>query len=372
MKVAISKGTLKIPPTYFAVAHAERLVTEHTVELFTLVADVKPGQSSTVPVHEIVPALGQSFRRREVVMPMFIPSMARAIRNFAPDVIHQHFGVWSVPAVMASRRARIPLVTTLHGFDVFTMFRKPSSMMSRWHRHNMEAVDRTSTKLLAVSEFLAGSAVGAGMDAAKIEVHYQGIDTDYFTPDRSGATDECPLVVFVGALNAQKGIRDLVAASQALVARVPHRLLVVGDGPLREEIRHMTAATPHVELVGPKDRAGVRELLRKGTVLVVPSKEHNGAREAAGLVALEAQACGTPVVAYASGGLAEMVHAGESGLLVPEGDISALTGSIGEVLGLQTADYRSMRSSARQFVVAERSLTRSCEELIQHYAGINS
>src|SRR5689334_24896461 len=112
MRVAMTKGTLLVPPTYFAVAHAARL-TDLDIQLFTLVADITDPHVR-VAVREAVPHWGRPFRQRELVMPALMPVMTAEIRRFRPDIVHQHFATWCWPAVAAAR-GRVPLLTTLHG-----------------------------------------------------------------------------------------------------------------------------------------------------------------------------------------------------------------------------------------------------------------
>ncbi|HWU45194.1 MAG TPA: glycosyltransferase [Humibacter sp.] len=361
---------MRIPPTYFALSHAELLAARHEFAMFTLAADVRETGIVT-PVHDFVPMRGWSFRRREQFIPLFMPAMSRAIRRYDPDVIHQHFATWSVPATSASRRGRLPLITTLHGADVVMALARSRTAMQRWHHRNIAGAQRQSSRFLAVSEYLAGQAVRAGFDAARIDVHYQGIDTDYYTPaEVTAAKDARPLIVFVGALEARKGVRDLLIASESLGTSREHDLVIIGDGSLRAELTR--SAAPNVTVEGSIDRAGVREYLRHATVLVLPTQETNGWREAAGLVLLEAQACGTPVITYRSGGAPEMLQEGSTGLVVPEKDRGALSSALRSIFDLDAGSLSAMRVAARRFVVEQRSLARSADELEQHYAAVSS
>jgi glycosyltransferase involved in cell wall biosynthesis len=367
VKIAITKSTLRIPPTYFATAHAQKLGGRHDFRIFTLAADIKD-TSVSVPVTDFVPRVGLTFRQRELMIPAFMPLMTLAVRRFGPDVIHQHFGTWSLPAVKASLQAPAPLLTTLHGSDVVALANPADTLMAKWHHRNVLAAAAQSRRILAVSRYLAGRAVALGLDAAKIQVHYQGVDTDYFVPADTAAAAEAPVVLFVGTLNTQKGIRDLIDASLAVWRRAHHRLVVVGDGPLREAVREQAASHPHIEFLGRLDREQIRRWMQQAYLLVAPSQEAGGAREAAGLVLLEAQACGTPVLAYRSGGIPEMVDDGSSGLLAAEADYPGLQAALLELLQLSGAEYCTMRRAARQFVEGSRSLAGSCAELERHYA----
>lgn len=372
MRVAIAKSTLRIPPTYFAVNHALRLRHEHDFRFFCSVAEITD-PTVTMPVVEAVPFPGLSFRQRELMMPLFAGRMRGLIQRFRPDVIHQHFATWSLAAVAASKRSGAPLITTMHGIDVFTALGPADTAMRRWHKRNFRAAAEQSTLVLAVSEFLAGRAQAAGVPADKIRVHYQGIDTDYFTPASfatatdPGAGDRLPVVLFVGAISAHKGIPDLLAASERLQQRHPHELVIVGEGPLRASL-----AGRSTRVTGAIPREAIREEMRRAHVLVLPTQETNGWREAAGLVLLEAQGCGTPVIAYRSGGVPEMMAEGVTGLLAEEKNVDELTAALETMLGLPTDEYAAMRAAARGFVVNERSLTRSVEQLSLHYSAVSS
>ncbi len=379
MKVAVTKGTLRIPPTYFAVAHAARM-TEVDAQLFTLAADIAD-PATGVRVHEAVPHLGRPFRQRELAMPAFMPVMTAMVRRFHPDVVHQHFATWCAPAVAAAH-GRAPLLTTLHGVDTFTTMSPARTAMARWHHYNVHLAQRNSARLLAVSRYLADASATVGFDPARVEVHYQGIDTDYFTPGDAAETahgdlahgapdpDGLPLVLFVGALAQRKGLPDVLEASHRLGASLPHRLVIAGSGPMRSLADDFAAEHSGVTVRGGLDRAEVRELMRRADVLVMPSQREGTWCEAAGLVALEAQACGTPVVAYRNGGIPEMVVDGSTGRLVDERDVTGLEVALREVLSLPDPQRLEMREAARAWVVGHRSLAGSCVELLEHYRDL--
>lgn len=366
MRIALTMGVLRVPPTYFAVNHAQTLREAHEFHAFALAAEVTDA-AVQVPVSQSLNVPGLSFESRMRLGPLSLPHMTRAVRRFRPDLIHQHFATWCTSAASIASGG-VPLVTTVHGYDVLLATRSPRSTLERWHQHNVRLAQSRSNRVLAVSNYLASRAVKAGFDSQRLEVHYQGVDTDFFTP----ATDApnrggVPEVVFVGAISRRKGTRDLIDASRALVSSHEHRLVIIGGGELDAELRAETASDNHIEFAGSLDRAGVRARLQQATVMVLPTQEDRGWREAAGLVLLEAQACGTPVVAYDSGGTSEMVDDGTSGILVKERDVNALGDAIGSILRLGTAEAGRLRTQTRDFVVTQRSLAVSARELTAHY-----
>src|SRR5690606_10763842 len=118
------------------------------------------------------------------------------------------------------------------------------------------------------------------------------------------------------------------------------------------------------------DRDGVQAVLATATVFALPTQECGGWREAAGLVTLEAQSMGVPAVVYDSGGASEMLSDGETGIVVPERNVDALTVALDDVLAMSDADRSALGQRAREWVLAHRSLRQSARELDEHYADV--
>ncbi|WP_400994006.1 glycosyltransferase [Agromyces sp. GXQ0307] len=378
MRIAVAKATLQIPPTYFAVQHAMALHGRFDFRFFTSAGDVRdPEVEANLSIHDTsrtVPALsGRSYPVRQKAAPLLALNTARAITRWGPDLIHQHFANLSGAAVRAHRSSGAPLLLTVHGADVYLADADPASRhgMARvllpHHRRTVRRAFRDATSILAVSEYLAGRVIAAGADARKVDVHYQGIDTALYTPTDVPDDSGPPRVVFIGALSEAKGVRDLIAASTLVSRSAPHRLVLAGDGPLRGVVDAAAAEHPHIDVLGSVDRARIREILDGACVLALPTREWNGWREAAGLVTLEAQAMRVPVVVYDSGGAREMFDAERTGLLVPEGDVAALADGIRTIVRMPSEEHRELGRRAREFVVAERSLARSAEQLARRY-----
>lgn len=377
MRIALTKGTLRIPPTYFAVQHALALRDRHDFEVFSLLSQVDdPGIAAALTFHEAVGFHSAPLRVREALIPSAFRRMARDIARFAPDVIHQHFANWAQPAVRAATAGDVPLVVTVHGSDVWAGLDvpgggSPAGLRGQYHRDAIRSALAHARTVLAVSEFLASQVVRTGADARKIHVHYQGIDTDFFTPAPTGQAGSAPpVVLFVGALVSTKGVHDLLTASIELRKRSAHELRIVGDGPLASAVADIAAQHPHISLLGVLDREAVRRQMREAHVLTLPTQGERGRAEAAGLVLLEAQACGTPVVAYASGGTPEMLLPEETGWLVPERDVPALADTLARVLGITGSDYDGVATRARDFVVRHRSLASSARQLDDIYRSL--
>ena len=365
MRVALTKGTLLVPPTYFALSHALAM-PQLDWRVFTLAARVTD-PAVTIPIDEAAPrALGGPLPLRLAAQARGLGQLRRAICAWDPDVIHQHQATWSLPAVAAARETGVPLVVTLHGGDAYPRLGRGAG--AAWNARNRTAAFEGATRLLAVSHYLADVALGAGADPERLSVHYQGVDTHWWTPaPNAEESREEPIVLFVGALSHLKGVDDLAWASSALVGRRPHRLVLVGDGPLAPALREHAPA--HVTFTGPLDREGVRAWMRRAHVLVLPTKPTQGRQEAAGLVLLEAQACGVPVIAYSTGGTPEMITPGAS-LLTQERSPDALARSIDEALAWSADERADRGASCRAWVKEERSLRGSVDQLRAIYADV--
>jgi len=244
-------------------------------------------------------------------------AVRRAVERLEPDVVHAQ---WWFPAGLLSLGIDndVPLVTTLHGSDV-RLARRVRVAHPLFRR-----VMRRSAVITAVSSWLAGEARAMAPDSV-IRVAPMPTDTSRFTPN---ATDRIPgRFLFVGRLNAQKGLADLLDALAWIESALS--LDVVGDGADAAALKQRAAnagVAGRVTWHGALACEDLPGLYRRAQAVVVPSRD-----EGLGLVAVEAQLCRTPVIAYRSGGLPDVVAPEWGGTLVPAGDTRALADAMRRV-----------------------------------------
>jgi glycosyltransferase involved in cell wall biosynthesis len=243
-------------------------------------------------------------------------------RRTRPSVIHAHwwFPGGLVGAGVAAAR-RVPLITTLHGSDI--MAAHSSGLAAKI----FGGVLRRSARVTTVSKWLADE-TSAAVPGVTPVVAPMPVAPGLFQP---GGTRSRDRLLFVGKLNAQKGIAHLLRALARMNAK-PALDVVVGVGSDANDVRDLAKSLgveQQLRFHPLLSQAALAQLYRECTALVAPFTG-----EGLGLIAIEAALSGMPVVAFASGGLTDIVLDGRTGLLVPTGDESALAARLDELLAM--------------------------------------
>src|SRR5439155_13500192 len=200
--------------------------------------------------------------------------------------------------------------------------------LARWDAETAARVDR----FVANSQYVAGR-IGRYYNRVASVVH-PPVDTDFFQP--APARPSAPFLLVVSALVPYKRL-DLAIHAAAL-ARLPLR--IVGRGP--EEARLRRLAGPDVEFSGWLTDEQVRTMYQECTAVLMPGVEDFG------MVPVEAQACGRPVVAYAEGGALESVIDGTTGVLVNDPSVNAFAAALGDISS-RDFDVALIRRHAESF-----------------------
>jgi D-inositol-3-phosphate glycosyltransferase len=276
---------------------------------------------------------------------------SRIMRTENYDVIHSHYWLSGKVAMPAAKELGIPLVHTMH-----TMARVKNLNLAEGESPEPMIRVQGETQVVAAANALIANtdAEGASLvslyDACPDTVHVvsPGVDLYTFTPgesrstarDQIGQPQDALVVSFVGRIQPHKGPEVLIRATSELVKHTPllrHKLIVniVGgaSGANTEEVDRLKELTTWlaiddvVRFTPPVPRVDLPQWYRAADLVIVPSYS-----ESFGLVALEAQACGTPVVATAVGGLRTAVADGISGVLVDGHDPKAWSSVISRLL----------------------------------------
>lgn len=272
--------------------------------------------------------------------------LTRAVQSFSPDVVHMHnlFPRWGLSALRALAACGVKVVQTLHNYrwlcapatlllngrDCTRCIEGNFLSAVRFGCQKNRAVsaayalalatnrkeqlaERVVARFICVSERVRALHVQAGFEARKLVVKGHFVDA---APGAAGPGDGA--VLYAGRLSEEKGVAVLLRALHRLPGVT---LKIAGDGPERVQLEaELGALRARVHFLGRLSRDELRAEQQRSSVCVVPST----GSETFGLAALEAFACGRPVVASDAGGLPELVRDGENGWIVPRGDEHAL------------------------------------------------
>ena len=297
-------------------------------------------------------------------------SFVRKVRHLNPMLVHSHFGQDAAVVLPLVEQLSLPLIVTFHGFDITTRDEcADSSLTQRIYFQRRSALRKKAALFIAVSRFIQKHLIEKGFPEEKIRLHYIGVDTQYFSPQRLPA--EGNVVLFVGRLVEKKGCQYLIDAVSRIQNHLPDlQLVVIGDGPLRSSLETIASRKLRNALfLGWQTHEAVRAWMQKARVFCVPSHTaRSGDSEGFGIVFAEAQAVGLPVVSFASGGVPEAVAHAETGLLAPEGNLDELAGHLFRLLSDQEL-WQSFSHRGRDRICRLFDLQSQSSRLEELYAG---
>jgi glycosyltransferase involved in cell wall biosynthesis len=268
------------------------------------------------------------------------------------DLSRVDFDVFHSPALDPPRRCNRPWVQTLHDVAPLVMNTPESSpewssVSQRWQRQR--PLFQQAAAVIAVSKWSAGRGIEQlGLDPKNVHVIHHGVGPAFRPATTSGGADP-PFVLLVGEFDPRKGYD----VAMEVIARLaddgrPHQLKIVGRiAPwIRARLEETVAASrrpDRVQLLGyVEGDEALADLYRAASAVIVTSRD-----EGFGFPAVEAMACGTPVLAFANTSITEVV--GDGGLLVNDGDVEAMTNALRTLLD----------SPARAAELSERALERA-------------
>ena len=275
--------------------------------------------------------------------------MADVARHEGLDLIHAHYAIPHAASAFLAREIlndNLKIVTTLHGTDITLVGNEPSFLPIV--KFSIEKSDG----ITAVSQYLADSTKDElGVDR-KIEVIPNFIDPQTFIKKvdinlrRRLAMDHQPILMHMSNFRPVKRPEDLIRILQIIRNEVDPVLVLIGDGPMRSRVEKMCRdlrLCDSVMFLGKQ--LSIVELLSLANVYLCTSET-----ESFGLSALEAMACGTPVVSSNTGGVPEVITDGEEGFLLTPGDVEGMAEKVVTLLRNKEM-HTEMSRTARQTAV---------------------
>ncbi len=304
---------------------------------------------------------------------LVVRDVRRKVVTIKPDLIHANSIRAGLVATAATLNFKTRVVWHLHDL----LPRHPVSSVIRAY-----AFLSQRTRMLAVSEAVADNFRGTFFPLkSRVNVILNAIDLEKFQPNPAARQethdllrlgDAEPVIGIVGQLTPRKGQLELVGAFARVLSKMPRAMLLIVGAPLfnrDEDYAKLIKQTTHelgieerVRLTGA--RTDVSAVMQALDLLVV-----NSSIEPFGLVALEAMACNTPVLAAVSGGIPEIIEHGRNGWLIPQGDEQALAGAI-LYLGRQPAICSKLAEQGKRHVASRFSAGRYLVDLQAFYSAI--
>lgn len=277
----------------------------------------------------IVPRIKEK-KIRALLVPFLFLSLYFHLLKILPeyDIVHAH---WLIPQGIVQSFFKKPYIVTGHGGDVTSLnkglLRKLKSKCLRRAGHVTVVSEHLKKKVLELAPDITPDVISMGVDTGKFGRQYR---VEHYFGQKNKK-----VVLFVGRLAEKKGIAYLIEAMKQIDAV----LVIVGDGPLREELEQqgkdidVLAGWNKVKFLGAKTHEELRSIYASADVFICPSiTAKDGDQEGFGLVMLEAMASGLPVIASNSGGIVQLIEDGVNGFLCEEKNVEQLADRINSIM----------------------------------------
>lgn len=312
------------------------------------------------------------FTQSLLATPWGLAGLAHWARRLEPDLLHAHFATDAAAAWPWLQRVGVPMVVTLHGYDIqirpdWWQSGAGGDAMRDYPARLARMAADPRVSFIAVSEDVRRGAIEAyGLPGDRIVVRHIGVDNVRFHPSGPPAGQRAPQVLYVGRMVEKKAAHVLLQAMAQVRQRMPGaRVVLVGDGPLKA--RYETLARDlrlDAQFLGAQPASVVQAELARARVFCLPSvRAANGDAEGLPISVLEAQAMGVPVVTSACGARDEGIIDGATGFAFEEHDSDALAAHLLRLLG-DDALASTMGRAAVQWV-ADRFALDACSAQLE-------
>jgi glycosyltransferase involved in cell wall biosynthesis len=288
--------------------------------------------------------------------------LAKELEGSQVKLVHTHFAWLSAAAAMViSRLLDLPFTVTTHAFDIYSV------------RNDLLRLTSTAADhVITISEFNKQAILQKcpKVKEGRIDVIHCGIDLDEFQPSvkRHDPTSGVLRILSVGSLLEKKGHEYLVQACGQLKAQgIDFHCTIVGEGGLRRKLESLVkdlGLEDVIMLAGSRKQAWVRDALENSHLFVLAcAVACDGDRDGIPVALMEALAMEIPVISTSVSGIPELVHHGETGLLVPEKDATALAAAMAHLAEDEALRWQ-LAGNGRKLVVAEFGIRKNAARLV--------
>jgi glycogen synthase len=378
-------------PPHLYVGGVERRIIE-TSKRLTSQVDIKVYSGTKAGFKQSIQIEGINFvpcKSTDRLYPLdnwsFNHSLPKTPGVFNSDIYEAHnVSGYGFPNHLMKHKYKKPFIQVIHGplKDEYLQALKNENQSARNRLANLfmrylvrleKQTAKESTLIVTESKYSMNKIIEHyAVDEAKIQIVPNGIDQEKFKPQSEKAVVKAQFgqgneqrVLFVGSLIPRKGLPFLVEAAKKIVKqRDRTKFIIAGEGPLRSQIKkNLQAAnlTGNFEFLGKVSEPQLQALYGCADVFALPSVQ-----EGQGIVLLEAQASGVPVVAFDVGGVSEAVQNGETGFLAKLGNTNEFAEAILKLLSDETLREK-MGANGRRFVVENYTWNICAEKMLQVY-----
>ncbi len=311
-------------------------------------------------------------------------SLTKTAEVYNSDIFEAHnVSGYKIPDKLAKIESKKPFVHVIHGTlaDEYEKSVKSTDqsirnkLANRFMKYQAKIEEQTAkkaTRIVTISKYSRKKILNYyNVDESKIRIVPNGVDVEKFmqlndsVSKKQSKTDDEISVLFVGSLIPRKGLNLLIEAAKKIVKQIPNvKFKIVGDGPLKnhliDSLKQNRILSNFVFLGKIKDDE-LPAIYSSADIFVLPSIQ-----EGQGIVLLEAQACGLPVVAFDSGGVKEALRNRETGFLVESQNVEALTDALIELV-LNESLRLTMGANGRKFVSENFTWSKCAERMLDVY-----
>ena len=287
-----------------------------------------------------------------------------SLKQWKPDLIHCHYATgYGLLGKLSGQKNRI---VSLYGSDVFDF-----PFKSYIHKKLLYYIIHGASAVLSTSHVMADKFHKIYPDLSMPVVTPFGVDINKFVPVNNIADGAVINIGIVKKMERKYGVDVLIDAFSEVIKTNPKydwRLNIVGEGSQRmalEEQVRILGLQSNINFIGAIQNNRVPGFLAKQNVFIVPSRDES---ESFGVAAVEAQACGLPVIASDVGGLPEVISDGETGFIIPKENKDALAQAI-EKICLNDELRQNMSVAARENAVRKYNWSNNLDQMIEIYTN---